>query len=454
MRFLKTKGEARVNPNRRTRIVRADAENLGVALSSSGVLLTLMVLTVSLAGISTPLTYATFNIQLLEILQLAPLLWTVFVLPRIYRSELFLGMATLLAVNAVPLVYGFFVYGASSAMRDFAGIYYMLIVVFGYAVGRYAVISAGQLLIGLSAIGLIFVTAYTFRIADYLIDYEVIEYNFRIPAMVCSCAAALVLAGFGRLTGWHRMAILAGGLLYAAFVLQLRTRGAYLGLATGFIVVLVHVCIRFFNDPGYLARVVGRLLVAVLVVVLVSVLYTEWLSVLFSNARERSDVLFAGIYFSDPTVAFRLEAWRLAWEEFLASPIFGVGFGKYMILDPWLRREFALYPSHMMHNGVLQILYSGGLIAMGGMCFFWWRVRRMLRGSNVVTSVVPVLALTLSLLVYTSFGAILFKSVEAVPLWLIVGMVIGDAERHVLKTREKARELRSIIAEEKRVMLS
>jgi O-antigen ligase len=448
MHFSKSKSGAMAVRNQYGRISRPGEERLGPALAGSGLLLTFTIFTVSLTGISTPLTYATFNIQLLEILQLGPLLWTLFLLPRIYRSELVFGTVTLLAVNAVPLIYGFFVYGASSAMRDFAGIYYMLILVFGYALGRYAVISASQLLVGLSAVGLVFVTAYTFRISENLIDYEVIEYNFRIPAMVCSCAAALVLAGFGRLTGWRRLAILAGGLMYAAFVLQLRTRGAYLGLATGFIVVLVHVCIRFFNDPGYLAKVLGRLIVALVAVVLASVLYTEWLSVLFSNARERSDVLFAGIYFSDPTVAFRLDAWRLAWEEFLDSPIFGVGFGKYMILDPWLRREFALYPSHMMHNGVLQILYSGGILAMGGMVFFWWRVRRILRDSTVVTSVIPVLALTLSLLVYTSFGAILFKSVEAVPLWLIVGLAIGDTERHVLQTKVKAMELRASIVKE------
>ncbi len=150
---------------------------------------------------------------------------------------------------------------------------------------------------------------------------------------------------------------------------------------------------------------------------------------LFENARERTDVMLRGTYYTDATVAFRLEAWQLAWHEFLASPIIGVGFGKYMVLDPWLRHEYALYPSHMMHNGVLQIIYSGGLLALGGMVYFWWRVGRVLKGSRVMHVVLPVLALLMSLMFYTAFSAILFKSVEAVQLWLIVGLAIGEAER-------------------------
>jgi O-antigen ligase len=402
---------------------------LGRYFAYAGLLLAVTIVALSLLGISPALPLSGYNVQFLELAQMGPLCWVLLVLPQLARSEVVKGMGWLLLINAVPLAYGVFAYGAAPALRDFAGMYYMTMLIFGYALGRLAVISAGNLLVGLSVCGFLFIIGYFTGLGDGVIDYDLLEYNFRIPALVCSCSAALCLAGFGRLASWRRFVVLGGGLLYVLFVLQLRTRAAYLGLGAGALVVFGLAVTLYLREPRFLGRIVGRLLLGVAAVVLLSVIYAEWLSVLLANAKDRTDIVLSGKYYADNTVAFRLDAWHAAWGEFLASPYFGVGFGKYLLLDPWLRHEYALYPSHMIHNGVLQILYSGGLLTMGGMVFFWWRVRRALRASRAMRTVIPVLALLISLLFYTAFSAILFKSVEAILMWMIVGLAIGEAER-------------------------
>lgn len=404
-------------------------QGLGTGLNLAGIFLTVMILAVSMMGLSPSVTISGYNVQILEFAQALPMLWVLLVLPRIYRSEMSKGTAVVLALNLVPLTYGLYSYGISSALRDFSGVYYMLMIVFGYAIGRFAVITGANLIAGLSIAGFIFVTGYTFRIADGVLDYATLEYNYRVPALVCTSAAALCLVNFSRVTGWRRGVLLAGGLLYAAFLLQLRTRAAYLGLAAGILTILIQAGIVYLRDPRTLRQVAGRLLLGVIAVILVSVVYSEWIPLVFTNAQERTNILLSGMYYTDETVAFRLEAWRLAWQEFLASPLFGVGFGKYMVLDPWLRHEYALYPSHMMHNGVLQILYSGGLLAMAANIYFWRCIYNVFKFSRSLNAVIPILSLAISFLVYTAFGAILFKSVEAIPLWLILGLAIGEAER-------------------------
>jgi O-antigen ligase len=404
-------------------------QGLGTGLNFVGIFITVAILAISMMGLSPSVTISGFNVQILEIAQALPLFWVLLVLPRIYRSEVAKGIAVVLVLNLVPLTYGLYSYGISSALRDFSGVYYMLMIIFGYAIGRFAVITGANLIVGLSIAGFIFVTGYSFQIAGGVLDYATLEYNYRIPALVCTSAAALCLVNFSRITGWRRGVVLAGGLLYAAFLLQLRTRAAYLGLAAGVSTILIQAGIVYLRDPRTLRQVANRLVLGVIAVLLVSVIYSEWIPLVFTNAQERTNVLLSGMYYTDETVAFRLEAWRLAWEEFLASPIFGVGFGKYMVLDPWLRHEYALYPSHMMHNGLLQILYSGGLLAMGANIYFWRCVYRIFKASSRFNAVIPILSLAISFLVYTAFGAILFKSVEAIPLWLILGLAIGEAER-------------------------
>lgn len=400
----------------------------GLLLMGTALLFTGIIFATAMFELSVPLVFGGYNIQLLEALQLGPLFWLLLVARKLVSSVVVRGMVIVLLANSIPLIYGISVYGLSSALRDFAGVFYMIMIVFGYAIGRLRILSGVNLLLAFTALGVIFIPAYFFNVGSSVLDYEVLKYNYRVPGMVCFLAAVLSVAGLGRLHGWQRVCVMIGGLLYGGFILQLRTRGAHVALLAGSMVIVIQAAVHFVNEPAFLGRIIGRILLGVTAAVLLSVFYSEALSSLFENARERTDIVFTSAYYTDVTIAFRLEAWRLAWEEFLGSPLFGVGFGKYMILDPWLRREFALYPSHMMHNGLLQILYSGGLAALAGFVYLWWAVRKALVRSRVLNAVIPLLSLLVALAVYAAFGAILFKAVEAIPLWLIVGLAIGEAE--------------------------
>lgn len=392
-------------------------------------LLLLAVLVVSLSGLSPTAVVFGFHVQVLEAIELVVLAWLVAVLPWIWQAGPTKGMVGLLLLNAIPLGIGIYTHGVTPALRDFAGVFYMLMVIFGYALGRYAVVGSVQLLAGLIFAGLIFAVFRFARWAPQLIDYDLLEFNFRIPALATIAAAALAAVGLSRLAGWRRWLVLGGGAFYFVYLLQLRTRAAYLGILVIAVIVLLQGASAALFDSRQRGRVLVSIAGIAMALLIIALSNPDRVAEVFRNAEERTAFIQEGYFEADETVAFRLDAWHLAWDEFLDAPIAGVGFGKYMLLDPWLRNEPEMMPSHLMHNGVLQILYAAGLLGLAGAIYFWIRVAWPLGRLPRRKGVIPVLGLAAGFMVYTAFGAILFKAVEAVLLWTLVGLAIGEAER-------------------------
>ena len=63
----------------------------------------------------------------------------------------------------------------------------------------------------------------------------------------------------------------------------------------------------------------------------------------------------------------RFDLWRRGWENFLDYPVFGAGFYNSLINEDWPKE---VYP-YLYHNTVIQLMASGGVVALGA--YLWHR---------------------------------------------------------------------------------
>lgn len=86
----------------------------------------------------------------------------------------------------------------------------------------------------------------------------------------------------------------------------------------------------------------------------------------------------------------RLEIWRIAWQGFWQSPVFGKGFGSFLAYSRYVFMDGRNYTSSA-HNLVLQILYEGGVVGLAAVAGGVWLVLRRCWNPVILPAMVAIL---------------------------------------------------------------
>lgn len=164
--------------------------------------------------------------------------------------------------------------------------------------------------------------------------------------------AALLAPAAGTRDRW--IAGIVGGLLVVGCVLA-RSRGAYLGLGAGGVLLLARHW-RVLGAPARRAALAGGAVVLILGGVVLGPRFLE-----IARGQEG-------------THSVRLEYWPRAWRNFESSPVTGIGFGRYNDEPPVVRND-----DKHAHNSYLHWMAEGGILGLGAMVVFWILLLRRLK---------------------------------------------------------------------------
>lgn len=344
------------------------------------------------------------------------------------KSPLWIGFLVVVATTIVPLLVGMADFGLKRALRDYSQVLYLGFIFLGGYTYRKGYLTPELIVKTVCWVSVLYSSV--FIINNALFDYEVVskfQYFFRL-----SVAFSMVFL-FARLIGvqgganFNHFTALVFLLILTVFVIEIRTRALLLMLLLSFSVIVV---------GSILVRRRKREISSLYVLVLVGVLFflTPLADALIGielaaeSSVARLLALWRGEVHQDLTAFYRIEAWSRAYDAFLARPVFGNGFGKYILLDPWLRGEHRLYPPTMIHNTYLQILYVGGVIHLFGYLYFFYSAlgpnRSRARSAELVEndgSARMAKAFFIGFLLYSFFGVTFFKVTDAIFVWFIVG---------------------------------
>ena len=171
-----------------------------------------------------------------------------------------------------------------------------------------------------------------------------------------------------------------------AGLLLTRSRGSYVGFIVGAVVVI-----------WLYYRSLIKFSITMIVMLAASIPI-----ILFTGTFDRIKMIFD---LSEGNILVRFALWEKAWNLFIRSPIFGVGFGRYNDINYISRSEtipnpdlFIGYPniaafymeptyrfsfSHA-HNGYFQFLAETGIIGLGLLLLFWIICyKKILKGYNL-----------------------------------------------------------------------
>ncbi len=176
------------------------------------------------------------------------------------------------------------------------------------------------------------------------------------------------------------MFICLAGLLFT------RSRGSYAGFVVGAVVViwLYHRSLIKFS------------------ITMIVMLAASIPIIFFTGTFDRIKMIFD---LSEGNILVRFALWEKAWNLFIRSPIFGVGFGRYNDINYISKSEATPYPDLFIgypniaafymeptyrfgfghaHNGYFQFLAETGIIGIGLLVFFWILCyKKILRGYNI-----------------------------------------------------------------------
>lgn len=179
------------------------------------------------------------------------------------------------------------------------------------------------------------------------------------------------------------------------------------------------------------------------VLVLIVGLHTDAGAAFFERASEE---LISGTlaYADDPNAQFRMLAWTEALGRFLASPIFGEGFGVPFTFAIW---EEDVRP----HNTFLTVLYKMGLVGFVPFLlllwrFYWvgWRALRRSRNHSGAILLYVILLAHFGMCLYGGLNLLLESPFLAAIFWILMGLgirsmqLLRDDELRFMHSRQPA----------------
>jgi O-antigen ligase len=245
---------------------------------------------------------------------------------------------------------------------------------------------------------------------------------------------------------WGALNVLVGYILPVVFVgFTLVNLNA--GIVNRGILILligIYVCVLFFSETrsgwiafsislltfGLLAKKIRQIAMAGMVVALIIVISGE--SHVFESIVKHR-IIEQTIEQPDSSLEKRLERWEIAKRTFMAHPVFGSGWGGYLLpLGAGGTRNASVSLLPRWHNSFYELLSQLGIVGM--FCFFWiwYRVGRMSiarwRSTKDLKDRVCLAGLIsagLSCLIY-SFGEQQLFAIETASVsWFVVGLLVA-----------------------------
>jgi len=316
--------------------------------------------------------------------------------------------------------------GPVRALRDIAQLVYISFIFFGYFFYYRKYIKPETLILYICWIA----TAYSLL---YLLDVYWIQsgifYDYRFEFRVISIFAYMNLLGrLFDIPGSVRINIVTVVCMLLAlslYAIDIRTRAFLLMLIVGCVTVFLQYIFLF----PYRASIRLLFIGGTVLLFLVFPFILQWfeLDIAATGSLGRLLVLWSSQSL-DVTAQYRIDAGSLALDGFYNNLLFGTGFGSYIFLDPWIRGDFQYYPSAMIHNQFLHILYVGGILYFAGFLYFLWKIYSSIGygvqtqqkwevyGRNIIGR-----GFLIGFLVYAAFGTTWFAVSEAIVFWFLIG---------------------------------
>jgi hypothetical protein len=266
---------------------------------------------------------------------------------------------------------------------------------------------------------------------------------FRILLAAAAVMGAYLIANFGVRQVYHEQIFLVIPL--AVLFYAQRDRGLVRWAGCGFFLAMA------WLSQKYTSYLIGALTVAYIALVIAvpsaaprpgawRTALVYWLFVLGGAAAALLVLLGSRGALDLPTgnVDYRMETYRLAWERFLDSPLWGTLFAVEAV------EKFTLYsirgtrntlPSH---SDVLDLLANGGILAMALWLYALGRIARVARANllepwqldrNWAPYAHALAVLSVAGVVTYAFNPILLQPPMAFLLWTSLGMLVGLALR-------------------------
>jgi O-antigen ligase len=341
------------------------------------------------------------------------------------RDRILTGYLVLLVASIIPLTIGIVEFGLVRSCRDFAGTIYMSYVFGGIFLAKHNILNSHLMLkliwIATAIIALLYILE---KWVTNTAFFEGVELKFRIFAALTIVSLFAKAYGIKHLPQLSALWVYVILLIVSIFVLQLRTRALYLMIIVGIGVVMLRQATlkEQISLPWKMVFIITSTILSSIVYLLMSDL-----SFIFQNVVNRTSVLFSQDYARDISTNYRLIAWEAALLEITESPIVGMGFGKYTLLDPWVNGELRPYPSYMIHNQWIQFLYNGGLLYFGGIIYFFRTVfprdLSIDKSQHNASMALITIAFSLGFFTYSFFGVTFSKPTDAFIFWVIVGVL-------------------------------
>lgn len=297
-------------------------------------------------------------------------------------------------------------------LRDFSQIVFVGMLCVGTIVDR-------DRFIGSLALAIFIATPYavSFGVSENIYFFDAplatqMLFNLRLPVMFLVAVALIDLLS-GRIRVWHVPLLVTLVLLVA----NIRTRGFHVALLAEF-----GLFFYFLLKSRSRHRALIGFTIAVLCAIAVGILAnTHGVVERYEFIR---DVAVDGpiALFRDPSVGARLILWGVGLMEMgtdVLNQLFGLGFGKYLLLDPRGIGDYEYLPMWMVHNQVLSIYLTGGIYLLLVFVLFFWRLAH---GAN--DRYLFALVLT-GVVVYSLVTPVLGKVVDATFFWLFLGVAVG-----------------------------
>ena len=410
------------------------------ALSSPVRLLALafLGLFMSLCLTGQPIEFKLGPVQTSALEILAAACWVLVLNKVSLRSPLYVPCIVVLAGSLVPLTIGISAHGIERALRDYAQLIYMSFIFVGHFFYRRQLISPRSLLTALCVASVLY--SILFLSERYLASSDnIIRYGYFWRVAIALSIIGLLTRVLNSKSGPRidgRIALpLIGVLLFCA--IQIRTRAFLLMILVGAsFIVLGSFSVR--RRPGELAKVltiVGLVSIFVVIPIVAGVLSPDLAD---SGSLKRSVVLLEGDVSADSTASYRILAWATALGGIVQSPLFGQGFGSYVLLDPLLEGDFKYLPSAMIHNTLLQFAYVGGVTFFLANAYLFYEIYRTAgwishdptpSAAEGAGAQRILRALLLGFLVYSFFGVTLFETAGGLFFWFLVGYFCQSVPR-------------------------
>ncbi|MBI5118029.1 hypothetical protein HZA56_16255 [Candidatus Poribacteria bacterium] len=297
-----------------------------------------------------------------------------------------------------------------SVLRDFSQIFFVASILFGVYFRK---INLPGLISGIFVLATPILLVYgieeTPRYLGTTMSTE-IAFNLRIPLLFVFCAILNDLFQNRRIRMWH----IVFAVFFAVYMISIRTRGFHLAVVW-----------TLFTHGAYYALKRGvqsrwKILGVLAIVIILFSLFAARSEFLSERYAALSDVplLGAEALSGDQTLKLRLLFWQMALDEMhdnWTTRCFGMGFGRYLFLDPWGLNEWDLYPFWMIHNQILSSYVTGGVFLL--LCFFFF-VRSVYIESNRSFAVLSFIS---TIVLYSFFTPVFGDPVTAFLLWASIG---------------------------------